>query len=217
MKRDENQPSLDEVIEAYMASTANPDNDSLSEWITRYPQYSRELMDFAAHWGLIDTLPPHEAPNQEAEEEALVSRGRSMFRDVWQRELKNQKAEQRRERPIVSLRVEAERCGMHIDQFTEKAELSPSIIEKLDQLAFDFSSIPQKVIENLARAIGHSFGIVALYLQGKTGLTSTARYTAGQTRRREESKEDFFEAIRSDQTMSEERRRKWLTLAPLKD
>lgn len=218
MNRDEERASLDEVIEAYLASAPSPSSDSLSEWIARYPQYARELMDFAAHWSLVDTLPPREALDQEAEEEALVSRGRSMFQDVWRREHERQQAEQQKhERPITSLRTEAERCGMHIDQFSEATELSPAIIEKLDLRSLDFTSIPQQVIENVARAIGISFGFLTLYLQGGTGLSATARQTTGQTRRRETDKEDFFEAIRTDQTMRDERRRKWLALAPRKD
>lgn len=218
MKRDEEQASLDEVIEAYMASAPGPDSDSLSEWIARYPQYARELMDFAAHWSLVEALPPREVSTQDSEEEALVSRGRSMFQDVWRRGRERQQAErQTRERPITSLRAEAVRRGLHIDQFSEVAELSPSIIDKLDQREFDFTSIPQKAIENVARAVGRSFGFLTLYLQGGTGLSPTARHATGQTRRHATGKENFFDAIRSDQTMSEERRRKWLALAPRKD
>ena len=56
-----NEPSglgrLEDVLDAYVASDVGP-NSPLDEWLRSYPEFEREITDFAASWSLMKSLPP---------------------------------------------------------------------------------------------------------------------------------------------------------------
>ena len=94
--------TLEDVLDAYVASGAGPNSASLAEWICRYPRYERELTEFAASWSLMRSLPP--APDaKEVDEEALVLRGMSVVQDL----LRRQAAPERQAQPDYLLQVRA--------------------------------------------------------------------------------------------------------------
>ena len=75
---------LEDILDAYVASGIGP-NSPLGEWIRRYPDFERELIEFAASWSLMTWLPP--APNaEEVEEERLVLRGMSVVQNLLHRQ-----------------------------------------------------------------------------------------------------------------------------------
>lgn len=208
MKDPREQPSLDDVIEAYMASTPEPDRDSLAEWVRRYPQYARELMDFEARRSVAKWLPQHESSAEE--EEALALRGVSAVQDILHR----RQAERDREKdesPIIGLMEESKRKGMTRAQFADTTELSTSLLAMLDRRLFDFNTIHEAVIETIARALDRSRNSIAAYLNGEATFAVAAHRKSDRAPRLAR-KQDFFEAVRNDPHISEERRQKWLAL-----
>lgn len=64
---------LDDVLNEFVAENDSPTAKSLEKWANRYPQYRRELVDFAAAWAEQLVLAP--APELEPEaEKALIDR-----------------------------------------------------------------------------------------------------------------------------------------------
>lgn len=209
MRERKEQPGLDEVLEAFMASTQEPDKDSLAEWIRRYPQYARELTDFAAHWSLTKWMPPHEGSAEE--EDRMVIQGISAAQDVLHR----RQAERNRvveEVPIIGLFEESKRKGMTRSQFAEATELSVSLLAMLDRRLCDFNSIHTRVIEKVSQVLDRSFAHVASYLNRETTFAVAAHRKSGKLPKLAE-KQDFFEALRSDPHIKDEWRKKWLALA----
>jgi hypothetical protein len=62
--------SLEDVIDAYVASSYESGEDTLEVWIDAYPQHASELRDFAAHYKLFQHLPER---TYTAEEEDLIN------------------------------------------------------------------------------------------------------------------------------------------------
>jgi len=80
MNDQQERQTLEDVLDEFVASGAGPNSASLAEWIRRYPQYERELTEFAASWSLMKWLPP--SPDaEEVDEETLVLRGMSVVQN----------------------------------------------------------------------------------------------------------------------------------------
>ena len=205
---------LEEVFDAFVASEAGPNSASLAEWIHRYPEYARELTEFAASWSLMKWLPP--SPDaEELDEETLVLRGMSVVQNLLHRQEQEQAAAVAAA-PIASLLEEGRSRGLAPRQLAQAASLGDIALRKLDRRLIRFGSIPREAIEALASAIQRGADSVARYLQQGPAFAAAAQHRAEQAPQLAEP-EDFFDAVRSDPTMSDEQRARWLALAPPDD
>ena len=73
--------TLDEVLNEFVAEYEKPTAEALEKWVGLYPQFRRELIDFAAAWAEQIALPP--AQELIAEEEGgIVERAMSHVQNV---------------------------------------------------------------------------------------------------------------------------------------
>lgn len=201
---------LEDILDAFVASGTDPNSASLAEWIHRYPEYARELTEFAASWSLMKWLPP--SPDAEdVEEETLVLRGMSVVQNLMHRQEQEQATA-----PISSLLEEGGARGLAPRQLARAAGLGDTLLRKLDRRLIRFGSIPGEAIEALAAATQRGADSVALYLQQDPTFAAAAQHRAEQAPQLAEP-EDFFDAVRSDPTMTEEQRARWLALTPHDD
>lgn len=56
-KMHDEQETLEDVLDAYVASITVPSQQALKEWIRRYPHYRRELLEFTVSWTKMEHLP----------------------------------------------------------------------------------------------------------------------------------------------------------------
>lgn len=199
--------TLDDVLNAYVASSAGPSYKVLTEWILRYPQFEEELTEFTVGWSLNETLPPVEEP-EEVDEDTLVLRGMSVVQSILNKE---EWAPVDKQTPFAGLLKEAKARGLSIHKLAEATRLSAALVRKLDRRLIVFVSIPTKAIAVLARAVARGKEEVSDYLRGQPMLPNGASYKAEAAPNLSEP-EDFFEAIREDETFPEQWRRDWLSL-----
>jgi hypothetical protein len=200
--------SLDDVLNAYAISDPGPGYASLAEWIHRYPYYEQELTAFAADWALTRWL-SIPASFQQVDGDALVLRGMSIVQQIL-----DQQAHPRHDEviPLKGILQEGAHLGLTSHQLAERAQMSVSLVRKLDRRLIRYVSIPRQAIESLAHAIRREGTAVADYLQGPPILPQGASYHAERAPTLAEP-EDFFEAVRRDMTISQELRERWLSLA----
>jgi transcriptional regulator with XRE-family HTH domain len=209
MSERKEQLGLDEVLEAFMASTPGPNKNSLSEWIAMYPQYSRELMDLAAHWSLTTWMPTDEATTEE--ESRMTLQGISTVQDVLHRkQRKNERVVENA--PIIGLFEECKKKRLTRSQFVEATELSASLLTMLDRRLCDFSSIHARVIDKISQALDQSFANIASYLNNESTFAVAAHRKSGKSSKLA-LKQNFLDAVRADSQIKEEWRQKWLALA----
>lgn len=115
------------------------------------------------------------------------------------------------EAPISGLLAEGKARGLTNFQLADAAELSIALITKLDRRLIDFLTIPRQIIQGLARVLQRSVENVSQYLQGPPLIPLRAQFKAEQTPRVTEV-EDFFEAVRRDKSISEDRRQRLLAM-----
>jgi hypothetical protein len=198
--------SLEDVIDAYVASSADSGEDTLEVWIKAYPQYTSELRDFAAHYKLFQRLPER---TYTAEEEDLINtRAASVVQNLL---YKQRGAVAVSDDEVVSLIDEAERQNLSLEQFAEATELSAPLIAMLDRRQVRYESIPRKVVDNIAQVLGKAAATVAAYLQGEMRL-QPAHYRADEAPRAARVQE-FSALVAVDPELSVSRQKQWLELA----
>jgi hypothetical protein len=157
--------SLEDVIDAYIASITDSDEASLPILIESYPQYSDELKEVAAFYEIYKKVP--ECLYTADEELTLSTRAASVVQNVL---YKAREQDASAEEEFTGLIDEAEKLTMSPEQLAEATELSTPIIFTLDRRQVRYESIPSKAIDNLARALGRVVKTIKAYLQGEMRL-----------------------------------------------
>ena len=207
MKNPTGSEKLEDVLDAYVASDSGP-NEPLDEWIQRYPEYEQEIIEFAANWSLMKSMPP--TPDaEELDKDTLVLRGMSVVQNLLHTKFSEDDSES--VVPFASLIEEGQACGLDPNQFAREAGLGILLLRKLDRRLIRYTSIPQGVIEGLATALHSKAAFVAAYLQQGPTFAAEAEHRSEQTPALTEQ-EDFFDAVHADSTIAPEHAARWLEL-----
>jgi hypothetical protein len=208
---EKNRKTIKEILNAYVATAQAPSHSKLLEWIRRYPEYEQQLTDFTISWSLMTSLPPAKAA-EEVKENVLVSRAMNI---AWSRLQHSAKEPERKpESSMDGLLAEGRQLGLSISRVAEICQLGVTIVRKLDLRLVAYKSIPHRLIERLAHAIGRSDEVIRDYLQLPMRLPTGAEYRSQSSPQLAAEPEDFFEAIRLDPTIKQEWRSFWLSSAP---
>ena len=207
MNRQMDKEMLEDILDAYVASGVGP-NSPLEEWTRRYPEFEREIIEFAASWSLMTWLPP--APNaEEVTEETLVLRGMSVVQSVLHR----QSAESSPDlaAPFESLIEEGRERGFEPRQLAHALGLGDSLLRKLDRRLIAFTTIPEELIHRLARVIEREASSITAYLQQEPTLAARTEHRSEQAPKLA-AQENFFGAVRSDPTIGGDHADHWYAL-----
>ena len=201
------QKRLEDILDAYVASGVGP-NSPLDEWIRRYPEFERELIEFAASWSLMKWLPP--VPNaEEVDEETLVLRGMSVVQNLLHRQ--SAESASGAVAPFESLIAEGRERGFEPRRLAHAVGLGDSLLRKLDRRLIAYASLPQELISRLAQVVQREATSITAYLQQDPTLGATTEHRSGQAPILMEL-EDFFDAVRADPTISREHVEHWFAL-----
>ena len=210
METQKKNPVLDDVLNEFVAECERPTAKTLEAWVRRYPEFRRELVDFAAAWAEQLALPP--APGLSAEQEKNVAdRAMShMLNVVFERD---QQAHDTREAgpPIASLTGEAKAAGYTPQEFAMECDLDLALLSKLTNRQIQPLSIPPRVISRLAAALRRPVAAIQAFLQGPPQIAAGMAF---HSRSKPESGEQqsFADAVRASSLSAEEKAR-WLAEA----
>jgi hypothetical protein len=112
---------------------------------------------------------------------------------------------------IESLLSSAKQLGLDAPALADKTGLSVVLVTKLDRRLIAHLRVPEKVFEVLANALRVTSEAISAYLEQPPALATEARFRAKENPRIQEQ-QDFFEAVRTDKSISEERRANLLAL-----
>lgn len=204
-----NNKSVEDVLDAYY-SNATPTTINLVEWIKKYPEYKEELIDFTIAWSLVDASPQEKVSRFGNDlhlqpDEPIAPRLLSELRYSHPRPKINRPS-------ISSLVAEGRTVGLSIDQFANLMELSAAILRKLDRRLIRYQRIPLQIIEGLAHIIRREVIAIARYLN-QPPLQAPGAHKSNQ-KPYIAAQEDFFDVVRNDPDLSDEKRDRWLALEP---
>ena len=207
MNEPEEHERLEDILDAYVASGVGP-NNPLEEWTQRYPEFERELIEFAASWSLMEWLPT--APDaEEVDEETLVLRGMSVVQNLLHRQALESASDSIT--PFDSLIAEGQARGLGPRQLAQAARLGDSLLRKLDRRLIAYASIPQELTERLAQVVQREVTTISAYFRQGPTLAAATEHRSEQAPKLMEV-EDFFDAVRADPTISPEHAEHWFAL-----
>lgn len=199
-------PTLDDVLNEFVAAYERPTAEALENWALRYPQFRKELVDFAAAWAEQLVLPP--APELSAEQEKLLAdRAMSHVQNVVFKRAQRETT-QAEHRAIASLIGEAKHAGMSGQEFAKACGLDLALITKLNNRQIKPRSIPVRLVTHIARLLERTVEAVSEYLalppQALAGRAFLARgkpQSSGQ--------QSFADAVRTS-SLSDAEKARWL-------
>ena len=207
MIRNEKAPTLDDVLNEFVAEYERPTSEALETWVGRYPQFRRELIDFVEAWAEQIVLP--EAPTLTAdEEERIVDRVMSHALNVSFNRDRESHSGQSGEKTITTLTGEAKNAGMNVADFAKGCGLDLVLITKLNNRQILPETIPSRLVSHIARLVGRTAEGIKEYLGGPPQLLSAASFMSKNKPRRVE-RESFADAVRAS-SLSEAEKARWL-------
>lgn len=199
--------TLDEVLNEFVAEYEKPTVEALEKWAGLYPQFRRELVNFAAAWAEQIALPP--AQELTAEEEGrLVERAMSHVQNVAFSRGQRTGPREAGDRPIGSLTGEAKKAGMSAQEFAKACGLDLVLITKLNGRQIMPVSIPSRLVSHIARLLGRSVEAVVEFLsrppQALAGKAFLSRKKPQSPRQ-----QSFADAVRAS-SLSDAEKARWL-------
>lgn len=209
MNNSAGQNSLDEVLDAYLEASDGPDRKLLAEWIARYPQFERELIEFTVAWIQSEKLP--EVPGDPQDKTAMLQAGLKIAQRAYEKMIaENQVPKSSSHSELVSLILEGSRFGWTPDQFAQRMNVSLEILRKFEQKMIIAATIPTRLIEDIGDAIQRDPADIVAYLQQPATMQADLRHKSRRSPRIG-NPQNFFEAVRSDAELSDEQRAYWLS------
>lgn len=207
MIRNEKAPTLDDVLNEFVAEYERPTSEALETWVGRYPQFRRELIDFVAAW-VEETTLPESAELTIEEEERTVDRAMSHALNVSFNRDEQSHHQQPGEKTITSLTGEAKNAGMSVADFAKGCGLDLVLITKLNNRQILPETIPSRLVNHIARLVGRTVEGVREYLGRQPQLLSGLSFMSKKKPRRVE-RERFADAVRAS-SLSEAEKARWL-------
>ncbi len=199
--------NLDEILEEYAAATpAGNDLKVLREVSDKYSQHSDDLTDFAAARAVVKYAPEEELSADE--EQRFVEAGLKNLRMV----LGALNESGVTAAALHSLVDAAKVKGLNRKSFAAATGLSTSLVMYLEKRRLDFSSIPKTIVSAVARVLETGEDLVSSYLNQPPDFATGASYKTN-TRAENLPPKNFSDAVREDQQLSAEEKRKLLDLS----
>jgi hypothetical protein len=192
-------PSLDGVLARISAASTPPDARTLRAWITRYPQFKAEIIDFATSWVEMDAA--RSALEVTAEDVNLVvNRTMSRVQALLDAE---------QPRTIKDLVADIHAVGHDIDSFQRAIGIDRSMLDCLILRLIKPSTIPARLVLALAETLKQPAQVVRNYL-----LLPPELPAASKALRRPEAKQVDFSAVVEHSSLSDAEKAGWLVETP---
>lgn len=194
--------NLEEVLEEYAAATpAGNDLKVLQVFSGKYPQFADDLADFAAARAVVKHAPEEELT--EAEEAKLQESGLNNLRFALN-SLNSANT-------LTSLVETAKTKGLNRAKLAAAIGLSTSLVIYLEKRRLDFATIPKQIITKIAQVLETGEETISVYLKQSPSFAENTSYKT-ESRPENQPPKNFAEAVREDQQLSAEDKRKLLEL-----
>lgn len=192
---------LQDIFEAYSLASPDKNNlDILQKFIAEYPQFERELLEYAKERAMLKF--ELETELSEAEKMRVAELTRRNFRKYWAE--KTAQSQQ-----IESLTGEAKKLGMRKSEFAKRIGLNAVQLYNLEIRAYVFSTVPKSLIEKVAETLNTAKETVAAFLSQPPSLAANFK---SRTRPEDFKQISFTDAIKQDDTLSAEEKERLLNL-----
>lgn len=197
-----NEPILEEVLEEYATATpVGNDLKILQNFSEKYPQFSHELADFAAARAVVKHAPEEELSTEEEEH----------FQESGLKNLRAMLGSLNSSTTLQSLVETAKTKGLNRAKFAAALGLSTSLVIYLEKRRLAFATIPKTIVAKIAGVLEVTEEKVSAFLNQSSEYAADMSFKT-ETRAEELPPKNFAEAVREDQQLTAEQKRKLLEL-----
>ena len=194
--------NLEEILEEYAAETpSGNDLKILQTFSEKYPQFADDLADFAAARAVVKHAP----------EEDLTAEEEERFQESGLNNLRMVLSSPGSADALHSLVETAKAKGLSRAKFAAALGLSTSLVIYLEKRRLDFATIPKQIITKIAQILETGEETIAGFLNQSPQFAENASYKT-ETRAEIQPPKNFADAVREDQQLSAEEKRKLLEL-----
>jgi hypothetical protein len=200
---------LDSLVLEIIGKMERGESVILADYVAQYPQIAADLQAALANYWFGDRA-------------AILQLRQDFLNDAyaksWQTRQNDRLAQERATTfvqklatgGIESLLERAAEKNIEPDELAERANLTPELLEQLDERAFRLFSLPVSLIERLAEILELSAGQIVSYLsaprQSGYGVAEASVSYLGQSA----GQQDFGQTIADDYDLTAEQRAFWL-------
>lgn len=191
---------LDDVLDEFAALPATPDAATLRAWKETYPEFSRELSNFAADWIATDATAADrtvEAEDVNRVVNRTMSRVQMMLDD------------DARSAVLTDLAEDISASGQNFESFQRQVGIDRSILDGLLLRLANRETVPALLISRVAEALNRRVDSVRAYFWLPAKMAA-----AYKSRTRPTATQVDFAALVKDSSLSEEEKRRWLRELP---
>jgi hypothetical protein len=199
MMHETSPPTLDEVLQEFIAAGPAPTAEHVREWINRYPQFAREIIAFATTWIEVDNAPPGD-PIEACEIDHVVNQTMSRLQNLLFEEEAAAKTVEIRDF-VAAIKA----AGHDLESFERAIDVDRSILTCLVERLIQPTTIPGRLIIRIAEILRLSKDAVRNYFAGPPKSQATHRAKQKPTIQQV----SFAEAVRSS-TLPEQDKMRWL-------
>lgn len=192
---------LDKIFAEYEKATETGESSSiLQTFVSKYPQYEQELINFASMRFLVNNTPDEPMSLTENEQVSVLT---NKILD----KIHSNQTEQIQS--IESLITAAKNLGMKKIEFAKRIGLNPSQLFNLEIRRYVFSTIPNSLIETVAETLQTTRETIQSFLQLSPSVAANHK---SQDRPDEVEQISFAQAIKEDETLSAVEKERLLNL-----
>ena len=201
------EPTLDDALNTFVQGNDRPTARNVQEWVDRYPQFRKDLVEFAAVWAEQLVLPKAEEIGVEAEK-VLVDRAMSHVLNVAYSRDVEMLEQTTSDDPVRSLTEDAQRAGTKPAQLAKACGLDLGLLSKLNSRQIQPWTIPAELIGMLVEQLNKSVAALMIFFAGSPRAAAGKAYLS-RGKPTGTAQQSFAEAVRQS-SLSDEEKARWL-------
>lgn len=163
------------ITARYVAEVQAQKQPRLSDYVTRYPQYSEAIVDFVTYYHAIEENIPANADGDGSFSD--ISRSALQYVQKQLLPLENSHT-----MPITTLRLMANGQSLTLSDLAQKLNLSIDIIIQLERRMIDPATIPHELRQKLAVMLQYPTDVIETYFAMTNQAHMTRQHTKYSTR-----------------------------------
>ncbi|APG12018.1 hypothetical protein BKD09_27145 [Bradyrhizobium japonicum] len=193
-------PDLDTVLDEFASLSGPPDVATLRFFVNHYPEFERELIEFATHWIATDALRSKQPITAETVD-SIVNRTMSRVQAIMDAE--------ERPKKLVDLAADIRAAGYDFQSFQRTVNIDRSILDCLIDRLVNPPTLPARLVEAVSDALKRTADDFRDYVRLPPALAS-----ANKSRGRPRAVQVDFSMLVRDSDLPDTDKTRWLGEAP---
>ena len=193
-------PDLDAVLDEFASLSGPPDAATLRSFVNNYPEFERELIEFATDWIATDALRSKQPITAETVD-SIVNRTMSRVEAIMDAE--------ERPKKLVDLAADIRAAGYDFQSFQRTVNIDRSILDCLIDRLVNPATLPARLVAAVSDALKRTADEFRDYVRLPPQLAS-----AHKSRGRPRARQVEFPSLVENSDLPDAEKERWLAEPP---